>query len=183
MVYNNLKVRSLVEVPMAEVPGLISATIVDAYGIAAQVAVNVEVDDTKTVAQLATDMLAYATSIAPLSQGVITKVDFKIVEETGVDPSTATGDVEKGALFNFANATDSYAYGVWIPDVNPTILNANGLVDLTNVDVTNFITFLTTAGTVITYVTKGIRALTALIDALISFRKHRKPLERKTKEL
>jgi hypothetical protein len=57
------------------------------------------------------------------------------------------------------------------------------LVDLTNTNVTDFITFLTTAHTVITVVTKGVRALSALKDALISFRKHRKPLSRKTKEV
>lgn len=168
---------------MAEIPALFSATVVDAYGIPGQIRVNVEVDDTKTIAQLNTETASWASSLAPLTQGIITKVKFEIINETGVDPAGAVGDIEKGALFNFSNATDAYAYGVLIPDVNPSILNTAGLVDLTNTDVTAFVSLLTTAGTVITAVTTGVRALTGLIDALISFRKHRKPLTRKTKEL
>jgi hypothetical protein len=123
------------------------------------------------------------TDIAPLTQGVITRVKYILDQPTDFDPSGAVGDIEKGALFNFSNATDRYAYPIFIPDVNPSILTTAGLVDLTNADVTAFITLVTTAGTVITAVTKGVRALTGLIDALISFRKHRKPLARKTKEL
>jgi len=171
------------ETNLAQIPAIFSATVVDGYGIPGQILVNVEVDNTKTVAQLSSDLVSWASDMAPLTQGIITKVTFKMVNETGVDPSTAVGDIEKSGLFNFANATDPYAYGVLIPDVNPTILNAAGTIDLTNADVTAFITLLTTAGTVITAVTKGVRTLTGLIDALIAFRKHRKPLARKTKEV
>lgn len=168
---------------MALLPAIFSATVVDSYGIPGQILVNVEVDDTKTLAQLSTELASWASDMAPLTQGIITKVTFKLVNETGVDPSTATGDIEKSGVFNFSNATDAYAYPVLIPDVNPAILNAAGTIDLTNTDVTTFISLLTTAGTVITAVTKGVRTLTGLIDALVAFRKHRKPLSRKTKEL
>lgn len=168
---------------MAEIPCTASYEFVDSYGITATTLLNIEVDNTKTLAQIDTDLQAIATALVPLSQGVLTRVFFRQDIDAGGDPSTAVGDIEKGALFNFSNATDSYAYGVLIPDVNPSILDSSGKVDLTNADVTAFVSALTTAATAITVVTKGVRALAGLIDALITFRKHRKPLSRKTKEL
>jgi len=168
---------------MAEIPCTASFDFVDAYGITATTLLNIEVDNTKTLTQIDTDLASLAADLAALSQGVLTRVTFREVIDVGADPTTAVGDVEKGALFNFGNASDSYATGIWVPDVNPSILNGSGLVDLANADVTTFITAMTTAATAITVVTKGVRALTGLIDALISFRKRRKPLERKTKEI
>jgi hypothetical protein len=160
-----------------------TAHIVDKYGIPGQATVTISIDDTKTVAQLLTDLGTYSGDIAPMTAGVIVKESILLEVPTGNDPTLAAGDIEKGALFNFNNASTTFATGVLIPDVSPSILNANGLVDLTNANVTAFIAFMTTVHTVITVVTKGLQALTTLRDALIAFRKHRKPLSRKTTEL
>lgn len=167
---------------MATVNGLLSATISDAYGITATTDAQVTIDDTKTVAQLMTDVGTWAGLVQGLSQGTVTEWSARIVH-TVSEPSAGTGDVEKTGLFNFSNNTDHYATGYDIPDVAPSILNGVGLIDLANTNVTDFVTFITTAHTVITVVTKGVRALSALKDALISFRKHRRPLTRKTKEV
>ena len=166
---------------MATVNGLISVEVTDAYGITGTTVYNVIADDTKTIAQLMTDVDGLVTAQQLLSQGATTKGSVRL-SMSGLG-GTPAGDIEKGGLFNFSNATDGYATGFFVPDINPAVLDSNGLVDLTNVDVAAFITFLTTAHTVITVVTKGVRALTALKDALIAFRKHRKPLERKTREV
>jgi hypothetical protein len=168
---------------MTAITGTVSIKMVDAQGIVGNVIDFVEIDDTKTIAELVTDVIDLSNAEVALSQANELQTTVKIFAHVNPDPVPGSGDIEKGALFNFNNASDPYAQGVFIPDVNPSILNANGLVDLTNTDVTNFISFLTTAHTVITVVTKGVRALTSLKDALISFRKHRKPLSRKTKEL
>lgn len=169
---------------MATINATISVEIVDAYGITGQVLINVTIPDTATLAQLATDIATLVSDTNPLTQGVITKaVAHLVLPGSGDVLSDALGDVEKGALFNYNNATDAYATGILVPDVNPGILTTAGLVDLTNTDVLAFNTFLTSAHTAITPVTKGNRALTALRDALITFRKHRKPLTRKTKEI
>jgi hypothetical protein len=159
-----------------------SATVVDTYGISATTDAFVTIDDTKTVAQLITDVGAWALLTQELSQGKLDQYRITVIG-TPVSPPAAAGDVEKGALFNFNNASDPYAQGYWIPDVKPSVLNASGLVDLSNTTVIDFVAFMTTAHTVITVVTKGVRALTTLKDALISFRKHRKSLERRTKEV
>jgi len=163
--------------------GTMTAHIQDKYGIPGQATVTVEVDDTKTVAQLLADLSTYSGDVSTLTQGVIVKESVLLEVPTGNDPTTALGDIEKGALFNFSNASTTFKTGIYIPDVAPAILNGSGLINLSNTDVTNFITFITTAHTAITVVTKGLQALNALVDALLSFRKHRKPLSRKTMEV
>lgn len=166
---------------MTSLNGGVSIEVVDTYGISATTYYSIIADDTKTIAQLMTDVASLGTAQQNLSQGATTRVRVNL-EAPGFG-GTPAGDIEKGALFNFSNASDAYATGYLVPDVNPAVLDANGLVDLTNTDVTAFIAFLTTAHTVITIVTKGVRALTSLKDALIAFRKHRKPLSRRTKEV
>jgi len=168
---------------MATQQGVVSIEYLDQYGIPGTVDYFVTIDDTQTVGALISDVNTLGSDTNALTQAFhkSTKVNVTCFDNSAT-PS-GVGDIEKGALLNFNNASDPYAQGYWIPDVNPAILNSNGLVDLTNGSVTAFITFLTTAHAVITVVTKGVRALTALRDALISFRKHRKPLARKTKEV
>lgn len=155
--------------------------VVDSYGIDGTEDVNITIDDTKTIAQLLTDVGSWALLYQEMSQGALTEYWVK-VHGVPVSIPSAAGDIEKGALFNFNNATDVYATGIQIVDIKPAVLNAAGLVDLTNTTVGDFVTFVTTAHTVITIVTKGVRALTALRDALINFLKHRKALTRRTKE-
>lgn len=166
---------------MAEIQGLVSCVVRDQYGIDSSVPLFVQIDDSKTIAQLNTDALAFRNDLNAITQGSVYKTTVTIFTDE-IAPTDGAGDIEKGGLFNFNNGTDPYATGVWVPDINPSVLNSSGLIDLTNSDVVTFVTWLTTAHTVIQAVTKGVRALTSLRDALISFRKHRKPLERKTKE-
>jgi hypothetical protein len=168
---------------LATITGQITTHIQDAYGITGTAPVFVTMDDSKTIAQLVTDALAYEGEVQGLSQGTVTKTLVIINAHVVSDPSLGTGDIEKGALFNFENGSDPYLQGYLIPDVAPAILNANGLINLSHANVTSFITWMTAAHTVVQVVTKGVRALTALKDALIAFRKHRKPLSRKTKEV
>jgi len=170
---------------VATYQGSASVTVEDTYGIPAQTQMTITVADTTTVAQLATwaSDLQGLIGDGNLSQGKTTKTEVRLVFGVGTDTTTPAGDVEKGGLFNFGNATDSFLQGILVPDINPSVLNANGLIDLSNTTVTDFITFITTVTTGITVVTKGLRALASLVDALITFRKHRKPLTRKTKEI
>ena len=167
---------------MATVLGLVSVQITDAIGITGTTDYFIEADDSKTIAQLMADALSLANAEDAISQGNLTEYSVKLI--VPVTPGgAASGDIEKGGLFNFNNASDPYAQGYFVPDIAPSVLDAQGRIDLSNVNVTAFITFLTTAHTVITVVTKGVRALTALKDALVSFRKHRKALTRRTKEV
>lgn len=166
---------------MATRQGTISLETTDALGIPATTLYNITVDDSKTVAQLMTDAVSLQTVQTPLSQGAVGRMEVCI--KIPASGGSAAGDIEKGGLFNFNDAVSTYATGFWIPDISPSVLNALGTIDLSNSSVAAFITFLTTAHTAITLVTKGVNLLTSLRDALISFRKHRKPLARKTKEV
>lgn len=168
---------------MADFLATVSYTFVDAYGIPAAVLFNIKVADSKTLSQIQTEIAADLATVTALSQGIPISSSFTLRVLTDIDPSTAVGDVEKTALFNFDNGTDSYAYGVDIPDVNPTILDVNGLVNFANSDVVAFTDMLTSAGTAYSYTEEAGNPLTAARDALISFRKHRKQLARKTKKL
>lgn len=170
---------------MAVYQGSASVIIEDQYGITGQSQVTVTVDDATTMAQLATWANDYAGVVGDgnMTQGKALRCEVRLIFAEGLDTTTPVGDIEKGGLFNFGNATDSFLQGVLVPDINPAVLNSNGLIDLTNTTVTDYISFITTVTTGITVVTKGLRALSALVDALITFRKHRKPLSRKTKEI
>jgi hypothetical protein len=168
---------------MATIQGLVSVRFIDAYGITGSTDYFITADDTKTIAQLMTDVGTLASNTEALSQANEYRTQVTLIQDPGTSPVPGAGDIEKGGLFNFSNTTDDYKTGYLIPDINPAVLNSAGLIDLTNADVTTWITYLTTAHTVITVVTKGVRALSGLVDALISFRKHRKPLARKTKEV
>lgn len=170
---------------MAVHQGSASVIVEDAYGITGQSQVTITVDDTTTIAQLATwaDNYAGVVGDGNMTQGKAVKCEVRLIFADGSDTTVPAGDIEKGGLFNFGNATDSFLQGVLVPDINPAVLNAQGLIDLTNTTVTDYITFITTVTTGITVVTKGLRALSSLVDALITFRKHRKPLSRKTKEI
>jgi len=168
---------------MAILQGLVSVRFIDQYGITGSVPFFVEIDDTKTIAELMTDVGTLASDTEALSQANEYRTEVTIIQDPGTTPVPGTGDIEKGGLFNFSNATDDYKQGYLVPDINPAVLNGSGLIDLANADVTTWVTYLTSAHTVITVVTKGVRALSGLVDALIAFRKHRKPLSRKTKEV
>lgn len=168
---------------MATINGIMSVHINDQYGITGTVPTVISVDDTKTIAQLMTDVVDYENAVLAITDGNVVKSTVSLEHPAaGSDPAAAVGDIEKGALYNFNNATDIYATGILVPDLAASTLTGAGLIDLSNVNVAAFVTFMTTAHTAITLVTKGIRALTSLRDALIAFRKHRKPLSRKTKE-
>jgi hypothetical protein len=168
---------------MATIAAVVSVHVVDSYGIPGQAAFFVGLDSTKTIDQLSVDVDDLVTIVQGLTEGIPVEGTVTMRFVTALDPSTAVGDIEKGGLFNFNNSSTAYATGYLIPDISSSILTAQGLIDLTNTAVTDFITYVTTAHTVITVVTKGVQALTHLRDALITFRKHRKPLTRRTKEV
>src|SRR6266566_1074437 len=153
---------------MANYEGTLSAQILDNYGIPGQEMIMIEIPDTATLAQIATDVASFVALSDPLTAGYIPKAELRLTfPGDGLTGVQGPGDIEKGGLFNFSNATDAYLQGVLVPDLSPGVLDANGLISLTNTDVAAWITWMTTAHTAITVIAKGVRALTALKDALI----------------
>lgn len=165
---------------MATVRGIATVHYADFYGIKGQSMYNVNVDDTQTLSAIGTTLFALRDVVNPLSQAENVLVTLRL--DYAGSGGTPVGDIEKGALFNFNNNTDVYATGELVPDVNPAILNPQGLIDLANTAVVNFVNFIKGTHTGLIVTTKEGNALANLKDALITFRKHRKPLSRKTKE-
>ena len=169
---------------MANYVGVMSAKILDRYGIPGTSPITIKVADTETVAQLATTAADFVTVVQDVTDGVVADCVVTLTfPGSGEALDSGTGDIEKGGLFNFTNAETPYLWGILIPDLAASVLSSGGLIDLANTSITALIDYVTTSHGGVTVVNKGLEALTALADALITFRKHRKPLSRKTKEI
>jgi len=154
----------------------------DAYGIEGTSSINVSIDDTATLATIVANLLTLSGYFVALSAGKELGETLKL--SFGTPSSEAgVGDIEKGTLWNFRPAINDYASNVFVPDVEPLILDSAGLVDLTNIAVTDFIGGMTAATGAVTPINKDARALTSFKDVAVAFRKHRKALERRTKEV
>lgn len=171
---------------MASIFGHFSYQMLDNLGVTVSAPIYFTADDTKTIAQLVGDAQAAGTQMDAVSDSAIQKVTIELTAPnlTGTwkaSPAT-TAENERTGLFNFSQAASPYKYGVDVPAIAESLI-VNGKINLAATSVVNFINFLTTAGTVVTYVSTAIKALLALIDALLSFRKHRKPETRRSSEV
>lgn len=165
--------------------GHVSLQLLDKLGVTVSTPIYIDIDDTKTVAALLGDAQALAGAVDAVTDSQITEVRVSIVGPlpgAGKSSPASTAENERTGLFNFSQTGSPYKYAVAIPAIKEAAI-VNGKIDLSNTDVANLITVLTTAGTVITAVSTAIKTLVALIDALISFRKHRKAESRRSFEV
>lgn len=98
------------------------------------------------------------------------------------DAPEAGSRVEQTANFNFLNAVTKYKYGINIPSLDNTKIVGNQ-INLADTDVAAFVAEVIAGFTNGNFVNTGIHILTALADAFISFRKHRKQVNRATFEV
>lgn len=169
---------------MATYLALLSAELHDATGVPASALQYIEVPDTATVAQLQSLVQAYSAVLDPLTDAQIDRINVKLdLPFSGAKSSPVAGSiVERTGLFNFEQASSVYKYGVDVPAISSSVLMSDGRIDLSNSIVTNWVSFLETAHTAITFVSKFANAIVRLIDVLVSFRKHRKQESRRTLE-
>jgi hypothetical protein len=170
---------------VATYEGTLSAELHDAIGVPASHIQYLSIPDTVTVANLHTLVNGYVGVLDPITGAQIDKMIVKItLPFSGAKSAPIAGsEVEKTGLFNFEQAGSFYKFGIDVPAIAASVLNSQGLIDLTNTNIQNWITFLGTVTAGVTFVSKFINALVALLDALISFRKHRKQESRRTIEL
>lgn len=165
--------------------GHASVKYLDALGVEVSSPVYVNVDDTKTVAAVLGEISTLTQALDDVSDAQITEVTLNIVggmPGAGKSAPVSTAEVERTGLLNFSQSASPYKYGVVIPAIAESKI-VNGKINLTDTNVQNLVTILTTAGTTLTYVSTAIKALVALIDALLSFRKHRKAESRRSFEV
>ena len=161
---------------MATVTGLATTEILDALGVTVSMPLYIEFADTTTLATLATWEAAYLAALDAMTDGKITGFTFKLSPALpgGLKSSpAATAEAERNAVINFSQATVKYRDGVAVPAVADSLI-VNGKLDLTAGAVTTFISFLTTVTNGVTVISKFLYALQGVIDAFVSFRKHRK---------
>jgi len=160
---------------------LFSYSLIDELGTRTSVTQPAMVDPTTgTPAALKTAWLGLGADIDAVSGAQITGGSVAIVYQPagGWKATPAAGSrVEQTALFNFINATSKYKWGLDVPSfLNSKI--SSGKVNLADSAVTALINFILTAFTGGEFANTSTFPLTALADALLSFRKRRKQLAR-----
>lgn len=167
---------------MATIPGRLSVKVLDALGVEASMTTWHDVTTTDTVADLNTWAAAYLPDLDAITDGQITSAELalSLTLPGGIKGApVAHSEVEKGGLFNFAQTGLPFKYGVLVPAISDSVI-VDGKIDLTNADVTTWISTLTTLTNGIQAISKAFVALGALLDALIAFRKHRRAENRRS---
>jgi len=170
---------------MATVPGQLSVKIKDALGVETSMSTLHDVTTTDTVADLQTWAAAYLPKLDAITDGQITAATIAVtltLPGSLKDAPAAHSEVEKTGLFNFGQTGLPYKYGIDVPAISDNVI-VNGKIDLTNSDITDWISLLTTLTNGIQAISKAFVVLTGLLDALISFRKHRRAESRRSFEV
>lgn len=159
---------------MATQFGQVQWTIIDDVGVRVAVEQNVSIDDTKTVADVYTDIGALQAVLSALTNGGFVRQHLTLViPNFGGVSSTPTPDAdgEEGAMWDFTNAVTPYSYGFRVPAYKSAILSG-GKVNPSNTDVSNFEAAWTTAATNGTQpVNREYRNLAAVRETFLSNRK------------
>jgi hypothetical protein len=161
-----------------------SITLVDELGTEASDTYYALLDPTQTI-QLAIDAwAALAAVVDPITGGQIIRGGITILPvPAGLKGAPVAGSrVEQTGVFNFLDSITTHRYGQALPSLRDSKIVA-GKINLVDVAVAAFITFLTAVLAVAEWVNNHQQPLTALRDALISFRKRRKQLARSSFEL
>lgn len=164
---------------------IFSYSMIDELGTKTSMSIPAMVDPTTgTPAALKTEWLALGGQFDALIGAQVTggSVSVALKPDPGWKTAPIAGSrVEQTALLNFTNATSKYKFGVDVPALRDTAI-AGGKVDLTTSIVTDVITSLLTAFTGGVFTNTSQYPLTALADALLSFRKRRQQLSRSSFE-
>jgi hypothetical protein len=162
---------------MATLNGLLSCTIKDHLGVETSFPMYFTVADTTTLAQAITDTADYQAKLDATIDGQIIACELKLTVplEVGIKTSpNTTAEVERNALANFSQATYKYKQGFAIPTIAEDLI-LNGKVNLDPaLAFSIFINLLISGSTHLKYASKFLQALLALLDVVITFRKHRK---------
>jgi len=168
---------------MANIIGSVSFTGVDSLGVPTNFNADIQFDDAKTAANISTyvnDLLDHFTPTSDAGWDKIAVTLYPVVN----NPTTAVAgsEAERTGLFNFSQASGRFKYGIDVESIAQTLIT-DGKIDLTATEVTNWIAYLTAAHSGFVLISKAALALSALVDALISFRKKRSLESRRSFEV
>lgn len=166
-------------------PARLSLTVVDELGTEASTVAYLMVDPTEPLAALAATAQAWATAIDGVIGGQITKVSAVLLPglPAGLKVAPAAGSrVEQTAVINFKDATSGHRFGMAIPSYADAKILL-GKVNLSDAQVQAVVQLITTVTGTAAFSTPARLVITAAVDAILSFRKHRKSLSRSSFEL
>jgi len=166
--------------------GQFSFSYVDGLGTRASQVIYLQLDSTKTIANLKTDAQAMAALLVGILDVKMLEIQASVVlvpsaDQTGKPISTSR--VEQTGVFNFLNASNPRRFGEAVPGLSDDVISG-GTIDL-GAPVADFVTAMhTISGTGASQPTTNYYTLlTSLADAFLSFRKRRKQLERSSYEI
>lgn len=168
------------------VPMQFSYTLQDAFGTKGVALINALADPAATVANLQTQWASIGALLDAITSGKIIGGHYRALQgpvDTDGKPA-ADSRIEQSGIFNFSATGTGYKQAVLVPSIADAVLTTGGRIDLANADVSAFFTALVTAvAGVLEWTSANRQALLALVDALLSFRKHRKQLQRSSFEV
>lgn len=177
-------------------PVRMSVTVKDDWGIEASSFIYANVDPSMTLAQLETALSDLVTDFDACTDGQITRNDVVIVPALpggikGAPVAAGSGGarIEQTGLLNFTSTGTTKRWGFAIPGISngASVLDGDrilGLTTATSADpVGVLIALITTAQSLIAYANDHQQQISAIKDALISFRKRRKQLQRSSFEV
>ena len=173
---------------MALKPVRVSATIVDEWGIEASTAMYANADDTATIAAMDVELGSWLVALDALTDGYIKDARLTVFPTLPGGIKTAAvagGRVEQTGLLGFLATGSQKRYSASIPALanGGTVLSGDRIV-LTAADpAANLIFILTTIGTVLHWTNEHYQQIVDFVDALVSFRKKRKQLQRSSFEV
>ena len=169
---------------MGTLQGHMGLTIVDGLGTKANTDFYIALDDSKTMADAVTDAQALCAAVdatldAKVESCRIT-IDYR-PNDMKASP-TSTSRVEQTGVVNFSNDTTARKQGVVLPGLKNAAI-VNGKLNLADTAVAALIALIKSAGTSGTWANFAFQQLVDVLDAILSFRKHRKSLSRTSYEV
>lgn len=166
---------------MALVQALLSVRYTDPIHVPASTPMYIEVDDSKTIAEVITKMQADLLIWKGLTDDGIDGFSVSLEADTSATATPAAdANSEQGLLVNFNQANSKYAFGVWVAGVKDTLI-VNGKVVITDPAIGAFEGMIDAIGGTYEYFSKFYNKLDTLRDAAEAFRKLRRRAEKITK--
>jgi hypothetical protein len=148
----------------------------DFAGVRGNVNFDAGIDDTSTLADLAGQLSSLQTLVDAVTGAKIVEARATLVQAPGggVKAAAVVGaDIEKTLLINFDASGTRYAYGVDIPGVNPAVVPTDR-PDPTQAAIAALIAALIAGN----YTNAAAQGLVVARDLAVTFRKHRRGLNR-----
>ncbi len=162
------------------VPAQFSYTVEDELGVSATFLANAMVDPTATVTELDGIWQTLGGLLDAIIGGVIRGGHYRVMHDsvTGAKSDPAAGSrVEQSGVFNFSVDGTAYKTALMVPSIKDGVIAADRIT--LDGGVAAFLAAVVGATVgVLTWTSENRQELIALVDAFLSFRKHRRALSR-----